>query len=42
MLSIWRIGGELDKVLKEGAEKARLTAREVLNRVRVKSGYLAR
>jgi len=34
--------GELDKVLKEGAEKARLTAREVLNRVRVKSGYLAR
>ena len=34
--------GEIDKVLQEGAEKARITAKEVLNRVRVKSGYLAR
>jgi len=34
--------GEIDKVLKEGAEKARITAKEVLNRVRIKSGYLAR
>jgi tryptophanyl-tRNA synthetase len=33
---------ELDKVLNEGAKKARLTAVEVLNRVREKSGYLAR
>ncbi len=30
----------IDAVLKEGAKKARKTAREVLNRVREKSGYL--
>ena len=33
---------QLDKVLKEGAEKARETANTVLNRVRSRVGYLAR
>lgn len=33
---------ELDVVLQEGAKKARVTANEVLNRVRTKVGYLPR